>query len=234
MSLWIYWKDNRTEPTLRRLINQFQSTAATQNVSSVNYTTISLNSATKNDLWKPNIKIRRLQSVKRNVRSLSVNNKAEEIIYDINDEVFIQKSELLVVMSCEMDFTNYPYDSNICPFNVYEEGNGPGQSSTILIENYFYVKQDEPYNVKKHGIPFQISVSKAEMIWNEDFKFFLSGINIKINRRSNQILWSYFIPAAIYVMISWISFTIPVHIVSFTNFWPKLSLFHLFFSFFIR
>ena len=91
MSLWIYWKDNRTEPTLRRLINQFQSTAATQNVSSVNYTTISLNSATKNDLWKPNIKIRRLQSVKRNVRSLSVNNKAEEIIYDINDEVFIQK-----------------------------------------------------------------------------------------------------------------------------------------------
>ena len=36
---------------------------------------------------------------------------------------FIQTSELLVTMSCEMDFTNYPYDSNTCPLELYELGN---------------------------------------------------------------------------------------------------------------
>ena len=81
MTLWVTWKDNRTEPTLFRLENQFQSTA-THNQSAVNYTTISLKDETINDLWKPNIKIRRLQKVRRNVRSLSLSNK-EKIDYDI-------------------------------------------------------------------------------------------------------------------------------------------------------
>ena len=42
---------------------------------------------------------------------------------------------------------------------------------------------------------------------------FLAGTDIKLSRISSQILSSYFLPTMGYVIISWISFTIPKQIV---------------------
>ena len=42
---------------------------------------------------------------------------------------------------------------------------------------------------------------------------FLAGTDIKLRRISSQILSSYFLPTMGYVIISWISFTIPKQIV---------------------
>ena len=42
---------------------------------------------------------------------------------------------------------------------------------------------------------------------------FLAGTDIKLSRISSQILSSYFLPIMGYVIISWISFTIPKQIV---------------------
>ena len=123
-------------------------------------------------------------------------------------------------MSCEMDFTNYPYDSNTCPLELYELGKSnfeskQVESSKILINQFTYVKEEGVYDSSKHGIPFQVFVSKHELILWEDI--FVSGVDITINRKSTQILSSYFVPTMAYVMVSWISFTISKNNVSNTT-----------------
>ena len=78
---------------------------------------------------------------------------------------------------------------------------------SLTLENLFLTCHlNQVYDSSKHGIPFQVFVSKHELILWEDI--FVSGVDITINRKSTQILSSYFVPTMAYVMVSWISFTI--------------------------
>ena len=118
------------------------------------YHTVSLTSLTSNDLWKPNLKISGLRKIIRNARSISPKH-SNQIKYNIMTGKFEQNFEMLIQLSCpEMDFSNFPYDSHICPLLFYDEivnGNG----SKLNVEYLWYLHQNE--SRQKHGIPFLVS-----------------------------------------------------------------------------
>ena len=204
LSITIRWSDNRTEPSMAKLEAWSKPDR--------NFGKISLTSATSNKLWSPNLKIHGLRNSIPDVRSITTKD-SNNIIFDINTWQFQQKLEMLVTLSCAMDFKNYPYDYNECPLLIYEEVTN-GKGAKILFDNIDYMpyhSQDENLNP---GIPFLVKVEKFPLRYMKNMSVYYSGANIMFHRHCDQVFYSYFFPTMAYVFISWISFSINKEVVS--------------------
>ena len=205
MAIKVSWMDDRTVPSFESLIDK--------ELSQVDYSLISLSKSTTEDLWKPNININGMRNIIRNVRKLSTKNE-DKLFYDLNFGLFSFRYEMLVTISCHgMDYSNYPYDSHRCPLLLYDELQN-GNGSHINITNLWFLYQNHP---EDQGIPFYVSIKKHPMapFQKEGSKsiVYLAGANIYLKRRTSHIISSYFLPLEVYVILSWISFTIPKEIV---------------------
>ena len=134
---------------------------------------------------------------------------------------------MMITMSCGMDFSNFPYDSHVCPLLLYDiVDNGDG--SKLMMDDFWYFPQNETYGqqpgIRQHGVPFNVTLhwrpdmdlpqvytlSKS----NATYSIYLAGVDIKLSRISTQTFSSYFFPTMCYVVTSWISFAIPKQMVS--------------------
>ena len=141
------------------------------------------------------------------MRSVPSSNAQESITYEPKTGTFKQRFELLITMTCsQMDFTDFPFDSHVCPLLVYDQ-RMYGTGSEINVGNVFY------YGEKIKSIPFTVSLNKhpSELLHETH----VAGVDINLERKSMHINWTYFFPMIFYVMLSWISFAIPKQIVSY-------------------
>ena len=172
-----------------------------------NFSSLTLSSATSKELWQPNLKLHGLRNIKRNMRSVPSSNTQDSITYEPKTGTFKQTFELLITMTCsQMDFTDFPFDTHVCPLLVYDQ-RMYGLGSEINVENVFY------HGEKIKSIPFTVSLNKhpSEFLYETH----VAGVDINLERKSMHINWTYFFPMIFYVMLSWISFAIPKQIVSY-------------------
>ena len=132
---------------------------------------------------------------------------------------------MMITMSCGMDFSNFPYDSHVCPLLLYDiVDNGDG--SKIMLDDFWYLPQNETHGqkpgIRQHGVPFNVTLHWRPHISQNytlsksgaEYRIYLAGVDIRLSRISTQTFSSYFFPTMCYVVTSWISFAIPKQMVS--------------------
>ena len=167
----------------------------------------SISTKAANEIWKPELPVHDLADHKKfkdsfNMISLRIQRK--HYIYDddciygpiLNYEIDVKPS-----FYCNFDLSNYPLDKSHCKFRV------GGSVSNIA----FKLFQQRSERAKTFEISdMTVSASLAEDYENIQTKTSL-GLDIEIQRHLKPYLLKYYIPCIMIVLISHLSFIIPLN-----------------------
>jgi hypothetical protein len=164
----------------------------------------------KNDLWSPDIQIHKLE-------------KFEMLrVYKNIDALYIYKAKTIsywayanVVVSCPFKFDDYPFDRQICQFRV---GDSTLTNDTVQCTDYFNYtnyfifdlnkQRTLQYYLKIENLP---QTDKVKTI--DDAHFAACGFQVRLSRMSMQIGLQVYLPTAMFVIVSWTSFLVPVDVI---------------------
>ena len=104
-----------------------------------------------------------------------------------------------VSINCDMNFDNFPFDSQICKFRIRSLKNDPNllwtdleaTNSSVLRHSEFWVVMETSNDTALNGVNF-------------------IGFNLIIGRKFGSYVYEYFLPCFLMVITSWISFTVKV------------------------
>ena len=115
-----------------------------------------------------------------------------------------------VVISCQMNFENYPFDSQRCHFTT---------SSFYYTEETVGCASNISFNHKhQRNLQYMLNVSafKPEhnkLIEHNGLIFATCGFRIDLKRKIQKIIFQMFIPSTLLLIISWVSFIVDPKIV---------------------
>ena len=183
---------------------------------------IILDNRYKDLIWKPNIYIFNLRSFKTEDEWLSMNTLALITSNEINDiennknstnngstiEIPISSKttveysvEIKSTVYCDFDHSRYPMDEQTCNLTMRSRHFGP----------IFTLYDPENVYHKKHNYisdNFDMSISFFDM--NLKTGHNTIGINIRMDREVDEFILKYYIPCIAIVLVSGISFVIPI------------------------
>jgi hypothetical protein len=111
-----------------------------------------------------------------------------------------------VTVFCPMDFGNYPRDSHTCPFLIGSRSSDDDDAFKVLrprlTKRYFAL----------NALSFHVTFSEFAVIKREFLggNYSAAGFNVHLMRLTTPFLLDVYMPSAILVTASWISFAIPV------------------------
>ena len=169
-------------------------------------------------IWAPGTEIENLKTltflndpIKFNWVFLSASDPEKFPLFGPNATLVNTYIEWHVEISCVFDFSDYPFDVQICGFRMLLwESNvtyvakipNPLNDTLLLSENA----------TRTHGFIVQKHVIEAkQQIWPETvFEFGKFGYDIKMKRIFRPYFYQYYIPCALIVIASCLSFIIPI------------------------
>ena len=161
-----------------------------------------------NLLWYPDLEIYGLKSFGR--KQIMVDMSYTQI----NMEKKIKFSAYSdVTISCVMSFDNFPLDSQICEFWIgsYSVGN-----DKVSCMSQFVNHQTGPLRHQQRSLQYDIewefmNYNKTLSYWTGRYDY--CGFKVFLNRNRISYLVNVYVPACIFVMVSWVSFIIKPDIV---------------------
>ena len=197
VSMDMYVKIKWIEPRLR--INASSSTWSTEavNIDGEDYVTISLDHMIH--FWSPMLEIAWLELYRpQNVL------KATATLRVTENKLLRHISRVKITVSCQMDFRNYPFDSQQCRFLQ-----GSFQSPQEIVDCTSVVSHRKE---EQRGLQYDIRIMDLHP---EDHTFETNGrvwarcgFNIKLKRQITRILFDVYLTAILLVIASWVSFTV--------------------------
>jgi len=153
--------------------------------------------------WKPNLEIYGLQEFKKHnilneMAGLRVS-RSKVITFDI---------KVTIVISCQMDFNDYPFDDHTCFFQVgsyfYDkhsvtcssEFHDPKSKSNILERNL------------QHSYKFRKLRKSRGVVRLQSGEYAACGFEVALRRKHEPLIYQIYIPCCLFVLVSWISFII--------------------------
>ena len=207
------WKDRRI--TLK---NGFGREQAGPGVNPINNPAIYVpfNREIVNDLWLPNIFI-------YNLKEYKIQKVLESLdgIWIAGDKTVLYSQAAHITFVCPMKFERFPLDTQKCKFLVgsYSYDDKKMQFTTKEA-NYFKVEQESVgyQDIRKGNtiiLDYDIKIDplqEKDQIFNGGTlgNFSLAGFEMVLERRVASYILSYYLPSALFVIISWISFLIPM------------------------
>ena len=129
-----------------------------------------------------------------------------------------------ILFSCEMDGSNFPFDTQICQLPWVTEDmystdivilNGTVQYEKIINYAKEYLFEIHPYQEgsfsnknTKNGLKKSLSLLNQEWI-SSSKTYSIVGFEIVFQRLTENIIWTYFFPSILVVSTASISFIIP-------------------------
>ena len=114
-----------------------------------------------------------------------------------------------IKISCQMNFENYPLDSQHCPFRVGSYDNEHAVVNCTSRFEYYRNKQ----RILQYMIDIEALPSKYH-IFSVFGKYWATcGFNIILIRNKIQIFFQIYVPSTLLVIVSWISFVIKPDVV---------------------
>ena len=159
-------------------------------------------------IWKPELPVHNIADYKRfkdSVNMISLRIKRENYLYKndcIQGPILIYEIEVKPTFYCHFDLWNYPMDKSSCKFRL---GGKVSNMAFKLIR-----RSNDPKGTKSFEISDLIaSGSIVEDCKNTETETSL-GLDIKIERDLKQYMLKYYIPCIMTVLISHLSFIIPL------------------------
>jgi len=115
--------------------------------------------------------------------------------------IFLEISERLKVsVKCDMDFTDYPFDTQNCPFLILSLRN---QKIKWIIKRYVKFSNLIHPDFQIVGKLFENS-----SITEDETNISVAGFRLLMSRNPALFIYAYFIPCSLMVATSWISFAV--------------------------
>jgi len=158
------------------------------------------------DLWLPNIFIYNLKTFK----VIEVLSKLSGLWIDSEKNVLYSQATQITIM-CPMRFDMFPFDTQTCKFRV-------GSYSYDSSKMHFITKNAGYASLGRHGRPvldYEISTNalaaeNSILDYGALGNFSLAGYEMVLNRHVSTYIITYFIPSGLFVIVSWMSFLIPM------------------------
>ena len=169
-------------------------------------------------IWAPGTEIENLRKltflndpIKFNWVFLRTPSPDEYSIFDPNSTIVNVYVEWHVEISCKFDFSGYPFDDQVCGFRMFlwdshiihvGRGINPLGDSSLL--------SDEA--IQTHGFEvWKYRINATQHQWpGTVFQFGKFGYDIKIRRIFKPYVYQYYLPCALIVIASCLSFIIPI------------------------
>ena len=125
------------------------------------------------------------------------------------NKLFRYMTRVEVALTCQMNFENYPFDSQICPFRI-GSFNDPHQivNCTSKFTYYTELQRTQQYTITVSDLlPEEHILSFGGHLWAT------CGFNIVLKRKKLQIFFHMYLPSMLLVIVSWVSFLVDPDIV---------------------
>jgi len=159
------------------------------------------------DLWLPNIFIYNLKTFK----VIEVLSKLSGLWIDKEKNLLYSQATLITIM-CPMRFDKFPLDTQTCKFRV-------GSYSYDMSKMHFITKNAGYASLGHHGRPvldydiisiMALAPENSVLDYGSLGNFSLAGFEMVLSRHVSTYIITYFFPSGLFVIVSWMSFLIPM------------------------
>ena len=201
----IQWQENRL-----RLSSDFGRKQAGPGVNATmnpeTYVPISLEIA--KELWLPDIFIYNLKTY----RVIKVLDRLAGLWISADKHVLYGQATHITFI-CPMRFDKYPMDSQICKFQIGSYSNND-KIMKFVTENTGYVSATGnslvlDYEIEINELKPKDTYETYETLGN----FSLAGFEMVMHRHISGYIITYYLPSGLFVIVSWISFLIPMDVI---------------------
>lgn len=161
------------------------------------------------DLWLPNIFIYNLKTYK----VIDVLNKLAGL-WITADKTVLYSQATHITFICPMRFDKFPLDTQTCKFQVgsysYDD-----TKMVFITENAGYLA---PKTENSIALDYKIVVKRLRdsdqvFMGGPLGNFSLAGFEMVLNRYVSTYIITYYLPSGLFVIVSWISFLIPMDVI---------------------
>ncbi|XP_064077978.1 gamma-aminobutyric acid receptor subunit pi-like [Macrobrachium nipponense] len=126
-----------------------------------------------------------------------------------NDGLIRYSMSLTTRVSCPMDFTAYPFDTQVCYFKMesYQF------TSTEVTYEWHNPIIERSNRIQLGQFDFDFYSVSQQNTTHQGRKFPTVTVEVLLNRRISYHLMNTFLPSGLFVMVSWLTFLVPVHMV---------------------
>jgi len=163
---------------------------------------------TLNHLWRPNLEIYGLEDFQKHkilgeMAGLRIT-KDKVVKYDM---------KVTIEISCQMDFSEYPFDKHVCSFQVGSYFYN--KNSMTCSSQYFDPSAESDFLERnlQHHIKFRNLTNKKQVVRLTSGEYAACGFEVLLKRKHEPLVYQVYIPCILFVTVSWISFIIDPKIV---------------------
>ena len=150
-------------------------------------------------LWNPDLEIHGMEEF------VSKDILKEMATIRINKTGFVEYGALVhTTISCKMNFDRYPLDKHQCPFRI---GSYASTEETVKCTDEYEFDEN-----RQRSLQYFIEIDsllERDRTFNWHSKnYSVCGVNISLNRTRMQIFFQVYLTSMLFVVVSWVSFTI--------------------------
>ena len=204
------WPDRRVFLRPEFGVEQARSSdIPTANITNNPAISVPMNLEMVKDLWLPNIFIYNLKTYK----VMDVLNKLAGLWIQADYKVMFSQATHITFI-CPMHFDKFPLDTQICKFQV----GSYSYDDTIMkfrTESAGYSKPQGNSIALDYAIKIN-KLSPKDSVWSSSGSlgnFSLAGFELVLSRYVSTYIITYYLPSGLFVIVSWISFLIPMDVI---------------------
>ena len=204
----INWPDKRIFLTPEFGNEQLKAMPAGTNKTNNQNIIVPMNLEMTKDLWLPNVMIYNLKTYK----VMDVLSKLAGL-WIRADHVVSYSEATHITFICPMHFEKFPLDTQKCKFLVGSYSYDDSQM-TFVTANARYNNKESNSIPLEYGIEINpLSKEDSLLIFEGLGNFSLAGFELTLKRHVSTYIMTYYLPSGLAVIISWISFLIPMDVI---------------------
>ena len=165
---------------------------------------VNISPETIKDLWYPDLEIYGLEKF-----HLHKVLKEMSGVRIIKNQSIDYELRVVITISCQMDFNDYPLDTHICPFQI---GSYFGTVSTVTCSSQFEFDEKRQRSLQYFTEIIPLS-TEHQNVTLPSGEYAACGFTIGLHRMRMQNLIQVYLPTTMFVMTSWVSFLIKPEVV---------------------
>ena len=207
----IYWPDKRIRLSHnfgQEMLTKDQMQDPNFNLTNSADVSVPMNLEMIKDLWLPNILIYNLKTFK----VMDVLSKLAGLWISA-DYTVLYSTATHITFICPMHFDKFPLDTQSCKFQVGSYSYDDSQMTFQTLRAGYDGKAENSialdYAIEIKRLSQQDSILLFDGLGN----FSLAGFELVLNRYVSTYIITYYLPSGLFVIVSWISFLIPMDVI---------------------
>ena len=127
----------------------------------------------------------------------------------IKNQTIHYELRVVIAISCQMNFDDYPLDWHSCPFQI---GSYYGTDKTVTCSEYYEFDKDRQRSLQ-HFINISDLSAEDRNVSLPSGDYAACGFTVELNRMRMQTVIQVYLPSTMFVMVSWVSFLIKPEVI---------------------